>query len=681
MLVACTSLKAQEVAFELYPGWTWISYPSTDTIDFSRAFGSFTPAAGDYIKSQLGYAEYYDGYGWFGTLTNFLPCKGYMYKSNRTEPVMVIVNTPFSRQAVTTAEPTDVTVVSAVVGSNVTISEDNHIYTRGVCWGTEPMPDVDSSHTTDAIVTGSQTVTLDGLAPSTTYYVRAYVVTDYGLFYGEALSFTTESVPTYVVNVSSNPTQGGVVTGGGTYEQGQSCTVQATAKTGYTFTNWTKDGIQVSTEATYSFTVTEDVALVANFTNVSPTYAISVSANPINGGTVSGGGTYYYGNTCTLTATPATGYTFINWTKDDVVVSSNISFTFTVTEDAAYVANFSINSYEITATSNPIGAGTITGVGTYTYGASATLTATPATGYIFTNWTKNGIQVSTEASYSFTVTENVTLVANFTAVPSTCTISVSANPSNGGTVSGGGTYNYGSTCTLTATPAIDYAFTSWKVNGNVVSSNAVYTFTVTSDRTLVANFYYVGGDDHTCVDLGLPSGTLWATCNVGADSPEEFGDYFAWGETQPKDTCDWDTYQFYNGNNLTKYTGDDGLVTLLPEDDAATANWGPNWRMPTRMECQELLAYTTVTWTTQNGVEGKLFTAQNGNSIFLPATGFLSGGSIYYIGSGGYCWSSSLYMDDPSFVWTILFGVDYYMVYCYGRAYGRSVRPVRSVQN
>ena len=603
VMVSCTSLKAQEATIELYPGWNWIGYPYTNTLDFATMFTSFTPAAGDYIKSQYGYAEYYEGYGWFGSLTVFLPCKGYMYKSNRTESVAVTLWTPLSQQDVTTAEPTDITFTSAMVGSTVNLGEGNHIYARGMCWGTDPMPNVDGSHTTDATVTGSQTVVLDNLTPSTTYYVRAYVATDHGLFYGEVQSFTTAS-SSYTINVSSNPTEGGTVTGGGIYEQGQSCTIQATPNPGYTFVNWTKDEEVVSSNASFTFTVTDNASYVANFNSNS--YEITVATYPIDAGTVTGGGIYEQGQSCTIQATPNPGYTFVNWTKDEEVVSSNASFTFTVTDNASYVANFNSNSYEITVATYPIDAGTVTG---------------------------------------------------------------------------GGTYQQGQSCTVQATANTDYIFSNWTENGSVVSTNATYTFTVGADRILVANFIFIGDDDHTYVDLGLPSGTLWATCNVGANSPEEFGDYFAWGETQPKDTCNWSTYQFYNGVGLTKYTGDDGLTTLLPEDDAATANWGANWRMPTRLEWQELINNTTVTWTQQGGVNGRLFTAQNGNTLFLPATGCFTGSNIYYVGSGGYCWSSSLCMEDPTLTWTFLFATDYYMIYCYGRAYGRSVRPVRRIWN
>ena len=198
-----------------------------------------------------------------------------------------------------------------------------------------------------------------------------------------------------------------------------------------------------------------------------------------------------------------------------------------------------------------------------------------------------------------------------------------------------------------------------------------------------------GWGSHDYVNLGLPSGLLWATCNVGADSPEDYGDYFAWGETQPKDYYDWNTYQYCMGdyNTLTKYCYNsefgyngftDDLTTLQPEDDVATANWGSDWRMPTQAEWQELYQNTTHIWTTQNGVSGRLFTASNGNSLFLPASGYRWYGELEltFAGSYGYYWSSSLVTDLPSSAWFRYFNSGS----AYGsnglRSYGFSVRPV-----
>ncbi len=200
-----------------------------------------------------------------------------------------------------------------------------------------------------------------------------------------------------------------------------------------------------------------------------------------------------------------------------------------------------------------------------------------------------------------------------------------------------------------------------------------------------------GSDEHAYVDLGLPSGLLWATYNVGAASPEDYGDYFAWGETQPKDTYNLSTYQYCNGsyNTLTKYCNNssygyngftDNLTTLLPEDDAAAANWGGNWRMPTKEEFQELYNNTTVTWTQQNGVNGRLFTASNGNSLFLPAAGYRYYSSLYGAGSIGYYWSSSLGTAYPDYAWLLDFDSGNYNVYELTRFCGQSVRPVRSAR-
>ena len=202
---------------------------------------------------------------------------------------------------------------------------------------------------------------------------------------------------------------------------------------------------------------------------------------------------------------------------------------------------------------------------------------------------------------------------------------------------------------------------------------------------------FITADDcvngHAYVDLGLPSGLLWATCNVGADNPEDYGGYFAWGETQPKDYYDWSTYQYCNGSNstMTKYCtnadyGNNGFVdnqtTLFPEDDAATTNWGSDWRMPTKEEWQELYNNTTWTWTTQNGVNGRLFTAANGNSLFLPAAGSRWDGELDYAGSYGYYWSSSLYTDRPGSAWYLdVNSGDTYVGNNY-RYVGFSVRPV-----
>lgn len=291
-------------------------------------------------------------------------------------------------------------------------------------------------------------------------------------------------INSYQITATANPTAGGTVTGAGTYNHGESCSLTATAATGYTFVNWTKNGTQVSTNATYTFTVTEAASYVAHFQI--NTYEISATASPTGAGTITGTGTYNYNQTCTLVATATTGYTFVNWTKDGEVISTSPNYSFTVTQDADYVANFQLNSYEITVSANPSSYGTVSGGGTYNHGESCTLIATPGADYLFVNWTHDGTVVSTSASYTFTVTEAGAYVANF--VPNSHIITVSANPTSGGTVTGGGEYSANTTCTITATARTGYTFLNWTKDGTVVSTNTSYSFTVTEDATYVANF-------------------------------------------------------------------------------------------------------------------------------------------------------------------------------------------------
>ena len=328
---------------------------------------------------------------------------------------------------------------------------------------------------------GSITATVPNLSAGN-YSVRV-VSTNYPMI-GQNIQQISIASNTYTVTTTASPSNGGTVTGGGTFNQGETCTVSASANSGYSFTNWTENGNVVSTNANYTFTVTSDRNLVANFSI--NTYSITATTNPNEGGLVSGAGEYNHGASCTLTATANAGYTFVKWTKNGTQVSTNASYTFTVTESAAYVAHFQLQSYTITATAAPTGSGTVSGTGQYNHGASCTLTATANTGYTFSNWTENGNVVSTNASYTFTVEGSRNLVANFSII--TYTITVSANPSNSGTVSGGGTYNHGQSCTVIATSADGYTFTNWTENGNVVSTTANYTFTVNANRTLVANF-------------------------------------------------------------------------------------------------------------------------------------------------------------------------------------------------
>lgn len=188
---------------------------------------------------------------------------------------------------------------------------------------------------------------------------------------------------------------------------------------------------------------------------------------------------------------------------------------------------------------------------------------------------------------------------------------------------------------------------------------------------------------HEYVDLGLS--VKWATCNVGATSPEDYGDYFAWGETSPKSEYTWANLKYCNdtsGDSFSKYNQNQGgtrdnRTTLELSDDAARANWGGNWRMPTRAEQDELRDKCTWTWTTMNGKNGyKVTSKSNGNSIFLPAAGYRYGSTLDRAGSYGYYCSSSLSTSDSYRAYCLYFRSGYVGWGSNGRHFGQSVRPV-----
>lgn len=185
------------------------------------------------------------------------------------------------------------------------------------------------------------------------------------------------------------------------------------------------------------------------------------------------------------------------------------------------------------------------------------------------------------------------------------------------------------------------------------------------------------------IDLGLPSGIKWASFNVGATRPEEYGGFYAWGETEEKEDYSWETYKWCNGSydTMTKYCASspygiaDDKTILDLEDDVAHVKWGSNWRMPTTEQQKELLDECTWEWTALNNVNGYKVTGPNGNSIFLPATGVYIGTDVYYIGEG-YFWACSLNYGGSDLARYVAFNGDGYICYSINRSYGIAVRPV-----
>ena len=187
-----------------------------------------------------------------------------------------------------------------------------------------------------------------------------------------------------------------------------------------------------------------------------------------------------------------------------------------------------------------------------------------------------------------------------------------------------------------------------------------------TNRTSTNNNIHNG---HEYVDLGLS--VMWATCNVGASRPEDYGAYFQWGETKAKSVNCWNTYSKTNS-----YGKKDKKILLEITDDAATSNWGGRWRIPTLAEVRELHSQCTWFWTTQNGVNGYIVTGANGNSIFLPAAGFRYDYSIGNEGSCGYYWSSVLNTDDVNCACGLYFSNEEVWLVSVLRCHGCLVRPI-----
>jgi hypothetical protein len=305
-----------------------------------------------------------------------------------------------------------------------------------------------------------------------------------------------------------------------TYEEGSTYNMTAIANPGYTFTNWTKEGLVVSTNSSISFTVTENVAYEAHFFR--PCYVISATANLVEGGTITGGGTYNFGQSCTLTATANEGYTFLGWTEDGNTVSMEASYSFTVTGDRTLVANFMegnacvitfnlYDSYGDGWNGNELvvsyGNGNSQQL-TFSSGSSATYSFPFVNGsHITLGW----ISGSWIDECSFTVNySNGNMIYHGTNLSSSFSsefdvdcegmpgisfaITAEANPAEGGTVTGDGIYDYGQTCTVTATANEGYTFMYWTEYNDyygydyVVSYDAEYSFYVDYSRDLVAHF-------------------------------------------------------------------------------------------------------------------------------------------------------------------------------------------------
>ncbi|MDE6515947.1 MAG: InlB B-repeat-containing protein, partial [Bacteroidales bacterium] len=331
---------------------------------------------------------------------------------------------------------------------------------------------------------------------------------------------------TYSVSLNVSPEEAGTVEGYGDYIEGENATIKATANPNYTFVEWQdEDGETVSEDAEYTFAVTTDVTYTALFERgpVEETYTVTVNVLPnLHAGTIEGGGIYKKDADVTITATPTEGYVFVAWMNGNDTLTKEPTYTFKAVADVIYTALFRDNKPEIptyTITLNVLPndkAGTVTGGGEYTEGRNVTITATPAEGYTFVQWQDaTGKMVSTEASYMFKATANVTYSALFkeSSEVKTYTVTLNVLPNlNAGTIEGGGTYKEGQVVTISAKPSPRYTFVAWMNGNDTLSKKPSYSFMVKADVTYTALFKENSANEQQ----------LKAAFNVGAGNGQLF---------------------------------------------------------------------------------------------------------------------------------------------------------------
>ena len=549
---------------------------------------------------------------------------------------------------VTTSEATVITHISAICGGNVIDAGGLMVTARGVCWSTTPNPTMSDSHTTNGMGTGEFLSQLLDLSVETTYYVRAYATNLLCTSYGNEVEFTTLPIPDYNITVTAIPSNGGTVSGGGVYQEGDTCMVSANANAGFEFTCWIEKGEVVSTDANYTFTVTGNRDLEAHFSQ--QTYIITVYASPSSGGTVGGGGTYTYGQSCTVHANANSNYTFTNWTENGNVVSTNENYPFTVYGNRTLVAHFE----EIPQI--PVGAidglFTIDSVGNQVYFSQGNLqyNAAQGTHQCADGTTKQGTWRFAENQWDFVGTQNP----------------YSGEP--GGTVPGSDNANisqdYDGWIDL-----FGWGTSGWHDNSDPYNVN--YQPWSTSGSTV--NYEY------NCWGYG-PSTNMPSPNLTGSSANYDWGVYnpISNGGNQPNQwrslTDEEWAYVFFSRTtssgiryakaNVNNVNG----VILLPDD------WSTSYYTLSNTN-STVASYSSNTITAQ-----QWSTLEQHGAIFLPATGWRQyGTSVGLMGDHGCYWSAS-YSDSCTARW-VYFYVSLFQVSTQDRNRGFSVRLVRVAEN
>lgn len=315
-------------------------------------------------------------------------------------------------------------------------------------------------------------------------------------------NFELVPIGQFAVVLSANPAAGGTTIGAGSFNAGTSVTVTARANTGYTFVDWTENGSRISTSTNIQFTLNGNRNLVANFRVIPASqFAVQLSSNPAAGGTTDGEGAYASGSSVTVSSLANTGYTFVNWTdqSNTTVLSTSPNYTFALSANRSLIANFLLNTYTLTVNAVNGTVAKTPDLARYNHGSSVVLTATPATGYVFSSWSGDATGTTNPLTVSMNGNKNIT--ANFTAIPAnTYTLTVNAVNGSVAKVADQAIYSSGSTVVLTATAAAGYSFSSW--SGDATGSVNPLTVTMNANKNITANFTPLAAVGPAAVNLG-----------------------------------------------------------------------------------------------------------------------------------------------------------------------------------
>ena len=641
-------------------------------------------------KVNVGESAFHVNINNLSTETKYYYCfECYSSHSSTRSEVHSFVTLKEEKPVVETGAVENITLTFATCGGNVVSDCGADVTERGVCWSTSQNPTINDNITTNGNGTGTFTSDLINLTANTTYYVRAYANNSAGTGYGNEISFTTLKdivKPTVKTNEVSSVVQDAAICGGVVIDDG-GAEVTARGVCWSTSQNPTINGSHTDDgtgEGDFTSTIT---GLTAGTTYYVRAYATNEKGTSY--GEEKSFMTSIYMDLPILTTKEIEDITETSATSGGEVVSDG---------GAPVIARGICWSTSQNPTIDDNDGMTTDGNGTGTF-TSDLVNLTANTTYYVRAYATNVMGTAYGEQRSFTTEEEEAELTPPTVITSEVIDITETTAVSGGNVTddGGATVTARGICWSTSqNPTID------DNDGITTDGNGTGTFTSNLINLTANTTYYVRAyatnekgtsygdemsftteeeDEEGCepdgeiagyyyVDLGLPSGVKWATCNVGASSPEDYGDYFAWGETSPKAEYTWENSVTF-GEQMSDISGN-------AQHDAATANWGGSWRMPTNDEMQELVDHCEWEWTEVNGVNGSRVIGPNGSCIFLPAAGARGGSSLYDDGDHGYYWSST--PDDggdDNSAFYLGFDNGYGLVFWYGNRYnGFTVRPI-----